>query len=228
MQNRRTFIGSAAAVGLGTAVGGAFFPTFSTHAQGQNVADPVFAELRRQLHETVIAVRKGRGRAGEHARRIAANIRLLNAHGAVAAADAQIQRLLKREGRELLLTRDMDLNLLGREMQAFGVNRLPTLSATYTDRARMLDATAGNGVAATLSALGTAFEQIAPALDRAATRTVARQDDETCWQWLLVLTGLESMMWEWFALGLTMGYLILTFFLAWASFMCSLGCACII
>jgi hypothetical protein len=44
---------------------------------------------------------------------------------------------------------------------------------------------------------------IAPALDRRGVVTVARQGDDTCW-------------------------LIVWFLLAYASFMCSPGCACIV
>ena len=229
--HRRTFIGSAAAAGVGAAVGGALFlPTFDTHAQGHAAADPILAELQKQLAETVLAVRKGRGKAGEHARRIAANIRLLNVHGGVtSAADAQLQRLVRTEGRDLLLAREIDPESLAREMRPFGVDRVPTLTATYADRARMLDATVSNGTAAVLSALASRFDQIAPTLDRYATgRTVARQDIDECWESLVVLTGIEAAMWEWCALTLPLCSLLVWFYLAWASYMCTLGCACIV
>jgi hypothetical protein len=229
--HRRTFIGSAAAAGVGAAVGGALFlPTFDTHAQGHAAADPILAELQKQLAETVMAVRKGRGKAGEHARRIAANIRLLNVHGGIpTAADAHLQRLLRQDGRDALLAREIDPESLAREMKPFGVDRVPTLTATYADRARMLDATASNGAASILATLSTRFDQIAPALDRyAGTRAVARQDVDECWESLLVLTGIESALWEWCALNMPLCTLLIWFYLAWASFMCTLGCACIV
>ena len=228
--HRRTFIGSAAAAGVGAAVGGALvLPTFDTHAQGL-ASDPVLAELRKQLAETVIAVRKGRGRAGEHARRIAANIRLLNAHGGVTnVADAQLQRVLRTEGRDALLAREIDPEVLAREMKPFGVDRVPTLTATYADRALMLDTTIKHGTAAVLAGLAARFDQIAPALDRyTGTRAVAGQEPDTCWDWLLVLSGLEAAIGEWFGLDPVLFSLMVTFFLAWATYMCSLGCACIV
>ena len=230
MQNRRMFLGSAAAAGVGTAIGGAFFfQGFDTHAQGHGTADPLITELRKQIAETVIAIRKGRGSAGEHARRIATQIRILNVHGVGAAADAQLRRLLRQEGRDALLARELDPTVLAAELKAVGVDRLPALSATYADRARMFDATLENGMTATLAALGDAFEQLAPALDRRSVVTVAsRQDSETCWQWLITLTGAESLLWEWCALGLDMCWLMVWFFLAYASMMCSLGCICIL
>ena len=227
MQNRRMFLGSAAAAGVGTAVGGTFFFQ-GTHAQGHGTADPLMAELRRQIADTVIAIRRGRGSAGEHARRMAAQIRLVNAHGVGAAVDAQLRRLLREEGRDSLLAREMDPAALAAELKAIGVERLPALSATYADRARMFDATVRNGMTATLAAFAAGFEQVAPALDRRGVVTVARQEDETCWQWLVTLSGAESLLLEWCALGLDMCWLIVWFFVAYASFMCSLGCACIV
>jgi len=57
MQNRRTFLGSAAAAGVGAAVGGSLFlPTSLPHAQAHAVIDPVMAELQKQLADTVIAI----------------------------------------------------------------------------------------------------------------------------------------------------------------------------
>ena len=173
--HRRTFIGSAAAAGVGAAVVGAlFFPTVDTHAQGL-APDPVLAELQKQLAETVMAIRRGCGKAGEHARRIAASIRLLTAHGGVTnAADTGLQRLLRTEGRDALLARQLDPESLARERKRFGVNRVPTLTATDADRTLMLDTTIKHGTAAVFAALGARFDQIAPALDRyTGTRAIA-------------------------------------------------------
>src|SRR5688572_5488569 len=228
MQNRRMFLGSAAAAGVGTAVGGVFFQGFDTHAQAHDTADPLMAELRNQIVSTVVAIRKGRGHAGEHARRIAAQIRLANAHGIGAAIDAQLRALLREEGRDALLAREINPAMLASELRAVGVERLPALSATYADRARVLDAMVRNGMTATLATLAAGFEQVAPALDRRGVVTVALQDDETCWQWLLTLSGVESLLVDWCALGIDMCWLIVALFVAYASFMCSLGCACIV
>src|SRR5262245_258317 len=149
MQNRRTFLGSAAAAGVGAAVGSSLFlPTSLPRAQGRAVTDPVMAELQKQVADTVIALRQGRGKAGEHARRLAANIRLMNAHGVAASADAQLRRLLKQEGRDALLARQMDPEMAAGELKMIGVTRVPTFSATYTDHARMLDATVTRGMSA--------------------------------------------------------------------------------
>jgi hypothetical protein len=35
-------------------------------------------------------------------------------------------------------------------------------------------------------------------------------------------------MWEWCAFGLEMCFLFVSFYLLWAQYMCSLGCACIV
>ena len=230
MQNRRTFLGSAAAAGVGAVVGGTLpTPTFHAHAQGHAITDPVMAELQKQLTETVTAIRKGRGKAGEHARRIAANIRLLNAHGVAAAADAQLRRLLKQDGRDALLAREMDPRIVAAELKAIGVDRMPRFSATYADRALILDATATNGMAATLATLSARFDQLASALDRQSYSAVAaKQDDDECWQWLITLTSLDALAWEWCVLNPTLCSLFLAFFMAYASFMCSLGCICVL
>ena len=230
MQNRRTFLGSAAAAGVGAAVGGSLFlPTSLPHAQAHAVIDPVMAELQMQLADTVIAIRKGRGKAGEHARRIAGHVRLLNAHGVAAAADAQLRRLLRQEGRDALLAREIDPKMLAAEMKAIGIERLPTFSATYADRALMLDATITHGMAATLTDISARFDEIAPVLDRHAVTTVAvRQDGDECWQWLIFLTNLESVSWEWCVLNPMLCSLFIGFYYAWASFMCALGCLCVV
>jgi hypothetical protein len=187
------------------------------------------AELQKQLTETVTAIRKGRGRAGEHARRIAANIRLLNARGVAAPADARLRQLLKQEGRDAVLAREMDPQMLAAELKAIGVERMPRFSATYADRALILDATATNGMAAILATLSARFDQIAPALDRQSyTAVSARQDGDECWEWLNTLTNLDALAWEWCVLNPMLCSLFLAFFIAYASFMCSLGCICIL
>ena len=231
MQNRRTFLGSAATAGVGAAIGSTLiFPSFPAHAQDHAVVDPVMGELQKQLTETMIAIRKGVGRPGEHARNIAANIRLLTAHGFAAAADVRLRQLVTQEGRDALLARQLNPEMVAAELKVIGVTRVPTFSATYTDHARMLDATVTNGVAATLSALSAGFDRIAPVLDRHTSTSVVavRQDVDDCWEWLVFLTGLESLSWEWCILGMSMCWLFLAFYYAWASFMCSLGCLCVV
>lgn len=231
MQNRRTFLGSAAAAGVGAAVGGTLtFSSFPTHAQGPVAADAVMAELQKQLAATMIALRKGTGRPGEHARSIAANIRLLNAHGFAAQTDARLRRLLKQEGREALLARQLDPKMVAAELKAIGVTRVPAFSATYTDHARMLDATATDGVAATLAALSAGFDRIAPVLDRHATTNViaVRQDENVCWEWLIFLTSLESLAWQSIVLTPETSWVFVWLFYAWATYMCSLGCLCVL
>ena len=123
----------------------------------------------------------------------------------------------------------MDLDRLAAELKTFGVDRVPLLSATYADRARVFDLTVKNGMAAALAAVGSGFEQIAGALDRHVVTTVAnRQTDEECWQWLVFIVGVEGLVWEWCALGLSTCVLIVSFYVAWAHYMCSLGCGCIL
>ena len=233
MQNRRTFLESTAAAGVGAAFGGTLlFPTFPAHAQGHSHAatDPVMAELQKQLTETMIAIRKGVGRPGEHARSIAASIRLLTANGFAAAADVQLRQSMKQEGREALLARQMDPAMVAAELRAIGVTRVPVFSAGYSDHAQMLDATATKGMTATLAALSVGFDRLAPVLDRQTTTSLvaARQDVDDCWDWLVFLTSLESLAWEWCVLNLATCWLFLWFYWAWASFMCALGCLCIV
>jgi hypothetical protein len=186
-------------------------------------------ELQKQLTATMIAIRKGVGRQGEHARSIAASIRLLTAHGFAAAADAQLRQLVKQEGREALLARQMDPARVAAELKAIGVTRLPPFSAGYSDHAQMLDATLTKGMTATLAALSAGFDRIAPVLDQHATTTLvaARQDIDDCWDWLLFLTNLESLAWEWCVLNFGTCWLFLLFYSAYATFMCALGCICI-
>ena len=233
MQNRRTFLESAAAAGVGAAVGGTLlFPTFPAraHAQGHVETDPVMAELQKQLTETMIAIRKGVGRPGEHARSIASSIRLLTANGFAAAADVQLRQLLKQEGREALLARQLDPARVAAELKAIGVTRVPAFSAGYSDHAQMLDATMTKGMTARLAALGAGFDRLAPVLDRHTTTSLVaeRQDIDDCWDWLVFLTSLESLAWEWCVLNFATCWLFLWFYWAWASFMCALGCLCVV
>lgn len=176
----------------------------------------------------MVAIRKGQGKAGEHARRLAASVRLLNAHGVGATAEAELRRRLREEGRDALLAREIDLNRFAEEMKAVGVARIPSLSATYADRGRTLDLTAKNGIAATLAGVGTAFEQIAPAVDRVSVTTVANRQDIDCWEWLVFLTNLEALMWAWGVLDPLTWYLTVWYFIAYATLMCSVGCLCVL
>jgi hypothetical protein len=223
------FLGSAAAAGVGAAVGGALvFPAFGTQAQTRVATDPVLAELQAQIFALVTAVRKGTGRPAEHARRLAASIRLINAQGAGASVDAELRRRLRDEGRSAILNREIDFARLGVELKAVGVDRLPVLSATDTDRARVLDATVRNGMAATLATVGAAFEQIAPVIERLTVTAVANRQDVDCWEWLLFLTNLEALMLELGFIDPAIWQLIVWLYVAYATFMCSIGCVCVL
>ena len=57
---------------------------------------------------------------------------------------------------------------------------------------------------------------------------VANRQDLDCWEWLQYLTGLEALMWQWCVLDMATCYLIVWYFIAWGTFMCSLGCVCVL
>lgn len=229
MQNRRVFLGSAAVAGVGAAVGVMMLPAPHTYAQ-TGVADPVLGELRKQLEDTVAAVRRGRGRPGEHARRLASVIRLLNAHGVGAAADTVLRRRLDAEGRDALLAREFDMVRFMEELKALGIDRVPTLIATYPDRVRMFDQTVRNGMTATLASLSASFDRIAVALDQSvATPVAARQSqEEECFQWLIAITGIEALMWEWCIVEFSLCVMMMQIYIVYANFACALGCFCAI
>ena len=230
MQNRRMFLGSAAAAGVGVAVGGAIIlPGPDTYAQDQiTPPDPILLELKKQLAESVVAIRKGQGRLGEHARRIAATIRLLTAHGVAASVDGSIHRVLRDEGRDALLARELSRATLVAELKPLGIDQVPALTATYADRVRTLDAIVNNGMAATLATLSAAFDRIGSTLDRRAVMSVSRQDPGECFEWTMFLSAIEAMMVTWCTAGPDTCYMGIWVYLSLAYLVCALGCNCIV
>src|SRR5688572_9872068 len=119
---RRQFLGSALALGAGTAIGATVSsPNASlVFAAPANGNDPVAKEALRQIQGGVRAMRGGR--AGEGARAIASGARVLAAHQQASGGDAafskRIRALVRKEGRDAILRKEPDVAMLAGELRA--------------------------------------------------------------------------------------------------------------
>src|SRR5262245_22284836 len=114
---RRRFLGSAATLGAGAAIGASLsWPSAAVTAAPGGGRDLVHEEVVKQKKEGVRALRGPR--AGEAARRLASTLRVLAAHQK-ATGDADLQRRLqaaiRRDGRELFLRAEADPRMLAAE-----------------------------------------------------------------------------------------------------------------
>src|SRR6185503_783003 len=86
---RRRFLGSAAALGAGAAIGASLsFPSFGVPLAAAGRPDLVHDELIRQLTDGVRALRGAR--PGEAARGVAATLRLLAVHYRASGVDTDV------------------------------------------------------------------------------------------------------------------------------------------
>jgi len=220
MQSRRVFLGSAAMVGVGSAAGGSFLLNRESNAQGHagHGRDPVFAELGKQIQESVEGLRQRP--AGEHARKLASAMRIAAAHGAGVGIDAQVKAALRdairKEGRDALLLREVDPARLAQEAKQFGLAQLPPQPPVdFAARGQVLDALLSEGVTAQWRKAADAFDRISEELDRRAggIRTVALQSGSiSCAEMWWTVTAFNS--------GMTFFCNPVTIWMPWWSDMC--------
>lgn len=164
---RRVFLGSAAAAGIGT-VGGGLLVSSRLSAQTPGERDAIQNELVRQLHESVLGMRGQR--RGESARKLASTLRLTAAHyeteGVDTALRSYLQAAIRRDGRDALLQREVDPQMLAAEARGFGLATLPALSPVdYAVRERVLDSLLVRGITPVLTNVAKALDEISDALD---------------------------------------------------------------
>ena len=180
MQSRRAFLGSTAALGLGSlAAGGSLLlqpRTGSAQDHGGHAArrlDPVFnlfiaeaAAIRREM--------KRSGVRGEHARRLSIALKMLGTYGTRMDLDARVRaatrQLIARQGREALLHASLDHQHMIAELRAHGAvdaEELPDPNLLTRDqRIAGLDEILTRGVTPLLFREAAMFDREAPALDR--------------------------------------------------------------
>jgi hypothetical protein len=191
---RRVFVGSVA-TGLPLFVGGGMPLAFAQRQSGTATnKDPVALELIAEMKRAVRGLSKAP--SGEHTRRLASSLRLLAVWGTTNLLDARVKETLRgviaREGRDVLVRREVDLAMFKAEAREFGFDGtsaapLPSLpSVDYTARQRVVDDLLANGVTGRWRAVADTLETAANAFDRTASRRsagmtlVAQTDPSVC------------------------------------------------
>jgi hypothetical protein len=177
---RRRFLGSAAALGAGAAIGTTLsFPSIDVPLAAAGRRDLVHDELIRQLKDGVRALRGAR--PGEAARSVAATLRLLAAHYQASGVDTQIKTQLgtaiARDGRDAVLRWEADAAMRAAEAREFGVNDVPLPREPFNlaERERALQAMLEHGATPALLAAAAELTRLAPQIDRMGTTPVARR-----------------------------------------------------
>jgi hypothetical protein len=228
MQNRRMFLGSAAA-GVAAAAGGALlFPSTPTHAQGHaHSHDPLLIELHAQLAGRVRAITTGQGRPGEHVRSIATLLRLAKAHAVASRADAALRQQIRVEGRQALLLREPDLEAFRAHVKSLGLDPAPALRSQSADRSRLLDTILQRGVSGSLDAMSQSFDRLGVALDRSNVVAVNLRQP-LCDSWWNLLMEIETSYWItcYTVVDETMCQMFASLWVVCYWAICNLGCGC--
>jgi hypothetical protein len=137
--NRRVFVGSIAAAGVGAA-GATSLLDFPVSAQPASTA-PLTREIRRQLKEAFGKMRDGQGGG---ARQAATVLRLY----AATVNDSQVQAALRKGNRQQILLAEMNHGELVRQAKELGIDpsRLPPHSLDRVGREGALDRLIKEGV----------------------------------------------------------------------------------
>ena len=191
MHSRRVFLGSSAALGL---VGAATMFRVKAQDHDHRSSDPVVAALQQELLESVKMLAAGI-HGGEPARRMASALRVAAAAGVAREFDARLRAAVRRQGRDELLRRPIELTRLEAELRKFGVEAPPLRMPTYAESAAALERLADRGVASLLSGAIGQFMEMGTVLDRqrGGIAQVALQEDQ-CESARRELTAIETMM----------------------------------
>jgi hypothetical protein len=194
---RRIFVGSVVA-GLPTiAIGartlaqsrGAGSPPDTAHVHPAGSMDPFYEHL---FHEIALVHNRMRQEVrGEDMRALAAHLRMLAVYGRMQGEDARIttglQHVIDRDGRHVLLTRELDLQALQTELEPYRLrldNRWQALVGPSDPNRRnaVLDRALTEGVTPRWDRVAALLERAAPQIDRRNGTIVrvasSRQDAE--------------------------------------------------
>jgi hypothetical protein len=193
---RRAFLGSAGVIGAGSAIALRFAPfQEEVNAQAHDLVDK---ELRRQLREAVIGLRGTR--RGEAARKLASTLRVVAAayasNGTETTFKTKLRAMIRRDGKDALLLRDIDPRALAAELKEYGVTALPPVSPPdYALRAQTLDRLAAQGLSPQILVVAELFERIAEDVDAGPTMLVsARRTGGQCPDLQIQIAIIEVMM----------------------------------
>jgi hypothetical protein len=167
LSTRRLFLGSAIAAAVPLVIRGDAHAIAAGLAPSSPapIADPVLAELHRQLEELKQLAAAPAPRMGEIMRRHAANLRLRAAHGKATQLDAKVRRQLKAlvdaKGRDAFPRNPNDVDVAAREAA--------------------VDQLLRSGITPTWLAIAAQLEQIAAKADlRGPLHPVRRQLEDPC------------------------------------------------
>jgi hypothetical protein len=179
MQSRRVFLGSAAAAGIGSAVGGGAFlldagvMSAQQHGHDGKTLNPMFDLFIRESSAIRREIRRS-GVRGEHARRHALAVRMLATHGRETRLDdlvrESVRQLIRDRGREAILQAPVDHEKAVDELRAHGaVNPEELPDANRLTREQRLAALTGllrDGITPFLMREADLIERAATELDR--------------------------------------------------------------
>ena len=191
---RRVFVGSVAA-GLPLLAGGGATLAFAQRQNGATrVQDPVFDQLLTDMNGAVRSL--SQAGSGEHTRRLASSLRVFAAWGASTQFDSRVKETLRdvvrREGRDALLRRNLDAAMFKAEAREFGFDGtsavpLPVPAPVdFATRQWVVDDLLANGVTPRWQAVAATLDDAARALDRVASARsagvtlVAQVDPSVC------------------------------------------------
>ena len=177
---RRVFVGSVAA-GLPLLAGGSATLAFAQRQNGATrVQDSVFDQLLTDMKGAVRSL--SQAGSGEHTRRLASSLRVFAAWGASTQFDSRVKETLRdvvrREGRDALLRRNLDAAMFKAEAREFGFDGtsaapLPVPAPVdLATRRWIVDDLLANGVTPRWQAVAATLDDAAPIWER----HVARQD----------------------------------------------------
>lgn len=168
--NRRVFLGSAAALGVGS-LGTVMSSGTIALAQGGGDGDPVHLEIVDQLLGAVQKLQDTP--TGEAARKLASSLRLLAVWGKTNKVDDTIRKnlraVVRKKGRSALLARPFDIDA---ELKLRGWKVPPGIAvlATPTEYSDALDDMLQHGITAHWADYSKAFDGAATRIDRKTGR----------------------------------------------------------
>jgi hypothetical protein len=207
--NRRVFVASVVA-GLPTLVGAAHDVAAPAsrghdHATAEGDADAVLEHVVQEM-AAVHSRGSQRGYSGEHARAIAAQLRTAAVRGGQlgidAAATRGVQQLIRRRGRDAVLTIDIDTAKARAQMKRYGIEIddrwFGARTPDHATRAKALDVLLSGGITDMLTHAAGVFDKLGSVLDvRAGAVARARhaQSDPLWWSFCWgLLTEIMMLM----------------------------------
>jgi hypothetical protein len=180
--DRRVFLSSAAAAGIGSAGLALAFPE-GLNAHVHDSGGIVDLEIEKQLRDGVQGLRGTK--RGEAARQLASTLRMAAAQhkekGTDEAFKAFLRREVKQEGRGSLLAREIDSTAFAKETRQFGISHVPALTPVDLGlRQKVLDSLIAGGFTPVLLNMAKTFDQLSEWIDNLPAPLLIRAQGSMC------------------------------------------------